>query len=231
MSEQELKLSDQNEREKKRKPYGAAVVCLLALGLIAWGLHALMGVKSNTKAKQPKISLMAPPPPPPPPPPKFEKKIEPPKEVKEVKVEQPTPKNDPPAPTPELKMDGPAGDGPSNFASGNITSEDLSKIGQDKGALGGSLNFNNYSIMLKSELQRYLNKKNNLRHRVYKVEMRVWLAGDGSVKKSELVTGTGDDDTDNEIKQAMLSVPSFSEAPPASMPQPIHLRIISTGKY
>jgi periplasmic protein TonB len=221
----------QPDEEKKKKPYAAIIICVIALALIAWGLHALMGTKSNTKAKQPKISLMAPPPPPPPPPPKFEKKIEPPKDVKEVKVEQPTPKQEPPAPAPELKMDGPAGDGPSNFASGSITSEDLSKIGQDKGVLGGNLNFNNYSILLKSELQRYLNKNSSLRHRTYKVELRVWLAADGTVKKSELVTGTGDDDTDSEIKQAMLKVPTLSEAPPASMPQPIHIRIISTGRF
>jgi protein TonB len=221
----------QPDEEKKGKPYLAIVICVIALALIAWGLHALMGTKSNTKQKQPKISLMAPPPPPPPPPPKFEKKIEPPKDVKEVKIEQPTPKAEPPAPSPELKMDGPAGDGPSNFASGNITSEDLSKIGQDKGVLGGNLNFNNYSILLKSELQRYLNKNNSLRHRVYKVEVRVWLASDGAVKKSELVTGTGDDDTDNEIKQALVKVPTFPEPPPANMPQPIHIRIISTGRF
>jgi protein TonB len=221
----------QVDENKKNKPYLALVVCLVALALIAWGLHALMGTKSNTKTKQPKISLLAPPPPPPPPPPKFEKKIEPPKDVKEVKVEQQVQKNEPPAPTPELKMDGPAGDGPSNFASGNITSEDLSKIGSDKGALGGNLNFNNYSIMLKSELQRYLTKKTNLRHRVYKVEVKVWLAGDGTVKKSELLSGTGDDDTDDAIKLALQSVPSFSEAPPANMPQPIHIRIVSTGRY
>jgi protein TonB len=220
----------QANEEKKSKPYVAAIVCLLALALIAWGLHALMGTKSNTKNRQPKISLLAPPPPPPPPP-KFEKKIEPPKDVKEVKVDQQPQKVEPPAPTPELKMDGPAGDGPSNFASGNITSEDLSKIGQDKGVLSGNLNFNNYSILLKSELQRYLNKKNSLRHRVYKVEVKVWLASDGTVKKSELVTGTGDDDTDNEIKEALVSVPTFSESPPNNMPQPIRVRIISTGKY
>jgi protein TonB len=203
----------------------------VALALIAWGLHALMGTKSNTKGKQPKISLMTPPPPPPPPPPpKFEKKIEPPKDVKEVKVDQQVQKAEPPAPTPELKMDGPAGDGPSAFASGKITSEDLSKIGTGKGELGTGLNFNNYSIMLKSELQRYLSKNNNLRHRQYKVEVHVWLAADGSLKKSEMLTGTGDDATDEEIKLALQSVPKFRDAPPANMPQPIRIRIVSTGR-
>ena len=217
--------------QKKSKPVIGIAVCVIVLALIAWGLHALMGSKAGKKTTQPKISLMTPPPPPPPPPPpKFEKKIEPPKDVKEVKVDQPTPKNEPPAPAPELKMDGPAGDGPSNFASGKISSEDLSKMGTDKGVLGGALNFNNYSTMLKAELQRYLNKDNALRHSVYKVEVRIWLASDGSVKRSELISGSGDDVTDQAIKQALANVPRFTEVPPASMPQPIRLRIASASR-
>jgi len=222
----ELKL----EQRKKGKPWVAVVVCGIVLALIAWGLHTLMGSKAGNKPRQPKISLMTPPPPPPPPPPpKFEKKIEPPKDLKEVKVEQQVQKAEPPAPTPELKMEGAAGDGPSAFSSGKITSEDLSKMGNGKGELGG-LNFNNYSIMLKSELQRYLSKDSNLRHRQYRVEVHVWLAADGSLKKSELINGTGDEATDDEIRQALASTPRFREAPPANMPQPIRLRIASVGR-
>lgn len=216
---------------KKSKPVVGIVVCVLVLVLIAWGLHALMGSKSGKKSVQPKISLMTPSlPPPPPPPPKFEKKIEPPKDLKEVKIEQPTPKNEPPAPAPELKMDGPAGDGPSSFASGKISSEDLSKMGTDKGVLGSALNFSNYSMMLKAELQRYLNKDNELRHSVYKVDVRVWLNNDGSVKRSELSSGSGDDVTDQAIKQALANAPKFTEVPPANMPQPIRLRIASANR-
>lgn len=207
------------------------VVGTLALALIAFGLYTLMGKKSNNKVKQPKISLMTPAaPPPPPPPPKFEKKIEPPKDVKEMKVDQQVQKEAPPAPSPELKMDGPAGDGPSAFASGKITSEDLSKIGTGKGPLGGSFNFNNYSMLLKTEMQRYLSKNNNLRRKNYKTEVRVWLGTDGSLKRYELVTGTGDDPTDEAIKEALASAPAFSEVPPANLPQPVRLRIVSTGR-
>ena len=100
-----------------------------------------------------------------------------------------------------------------------------------KGVLGSGFNFNNYSMLLKSELQRYLNKQGDLRHKQYKVEVRIWLAADGSVKRTELLSGTGDDATDEQIKQALLSVPRFSEVPPASMPQPVHLRILSMGRH
>ena len=84
--------------------------------------------------------------------------------------------------------------------------------------------------MLKAELQRYLNKDNALRHSVYKVEVRIWLASDGSVKRSELISGSGDDVTDQAIKQALANVPRFTEVPPASMPQPIRLRIASASR-
>ncbi len=203
----------------------------LVLALIAFGIHSMLGKKSAGKPKQPKISLMAPPPPPPPPPPKFEKKIEPPKETKEIKVDQPVQKVEQVAPTPELKMEGPAGDGPSAFSSGAITSEDLSKMGTDKGVLGASFNFNSYSIMLKSELQRYLSRNSSLRRQMYKVEVRVWLAPDGSLKKSELVSGTGDGDTDDAIKAALTNAPKFTQAPPENMPQPIRLSIVSSGRH
>jgi len=128
-------------------------------------------------------------------------------------------------------MEGAAGDGPSSFASGNITSEDLSKMGTGKGALSEGINFNSYSMMLKSELQRYLSKDGNLRHEMYKVEVRIWLAADGSVKKAELISGTGDEATDEELKKAMETLPKFTEAPPPTMPQPIRLRIVSTGRH
>lgn len=218
-------------RADRLKMAAGIVAAAVLLALAALGLHALIGSKSTGKPKQPKISLMAPPPPPPPPPPKFEKKIEPPKETKEIRVDQPVQKMEPVAPSPELKMEGPAGDGPSAFASGAITSEDLSKVGNDKGVLGSAFNFNSYSIMLKSELQRYLSKNTGLRRQVYKVELRVWLSADGSLKKTELVSGSGDDETDEAIRAALAAAPKFSQVPPENMPQPVRLAIVSSGRH
>jgi protein TonB len=222
--------------QKKPKPSNSkkyatmAVVVLVVFSLIGWGLYSLLGGKKGAKPKAPKISLIpTAPPPPPPPPPKLEKKPpEPPKDQKEIKIDQPVPKVEAPAPSPELKMDGPAGNGPSAFASGAITSEDLSKIGNGKGPLGNP--FNVYAGVLRTDLQRTLSKHSDLRRRVYRVEIHLWINPDGSIKRSELVGGTGDESTDAAIREALKNAPSFTEGPPANMPQPVRLRINSTGR-
>lgn len=196
---------------------------VLFLALAGGGLWALLGAMGKKPPRPPRITLLSPPPPPPPP--KIEKKPEPPREQKEIKVEKPAPKQDTPPPSPELKMEGPAGDGPSAFAAGKITNDDLSKLGKGGEAGGLFSPFNSYANLVKGELQRYLRKNEDLRKRRYSVEAHVWVNGGGKLKRFELVGSTGDSDTDEAIKQAMSSLPGFDEAPPPNMPQPIRLRI------
>lgn len=212
-----------------------ATVILVVLALIGWGLWALLGGTSNKPHRPPKITLLtSAPPPPPPPPPKFEKKPDAPTEQKEIKVEQPMPKQDTPQPTPELKMEGPAGNGPSAFASGKITSDDVSKLGSGTGTGGGEKSgmfnpFNNYANLLKGELERYLRRNNDLRQRNYTVEVHIWVTGGGQLKRFTVLGSTGDSNTDDAIKQAMSSLRGFDQPPPANMPQPIRLRIVAAG--
>lgn len=227
-----------NEPHPSRRLAGPIiiVVVLVMLGLIGYYVYGLMGHAKPVK-KAPKISLMTPPaPPPPPPPPKFEKKPEPPKEQKEMKVEQPPQKVDtpPPAPSQDLKMDGPAGDGPSAFGSGKITSEDLSKIGSGKpggtGAAERSGMFNpytNYTNLAKGELQRYLSKREALRRTRYALEVHLWVAPNGVISRFSLVGGSGDKDTDEVIAQALSSLPNLSQNAPANMPMPIRIRVVT----
>ena len=172
-------------------------------------------------------------PPPPPPPPKFEKKPDPPKEQKEMKVYQPVVKQEQAPPSPDLKMEGPAGDGPSAFGAGRVTNEDLSKVGKGSGGLGGKggmFNPNaNYANLLKGELQRYLSKNNALKRRRYAIDISVWVSANGGMERFELMGTTGDADTDDAIKKAVTELPSFTQKPPVGMPQPIRLRIITSG--
>ncbi len=205
-------------------------VAVLTLGALGYGVYTLTHAKSGKLKKQPKITLLAPalPPPPPPPPPKFEKKPEPPKEQKEMKIERPVENKVVQAPSPELKMDGPAGDGPSAFSAGKITSEDISKLGTGKAVAEktGMFNpFNNYASLAKGELQRHLAKNNALRRRVYTIEVHVWVAPSGALQRFELVGSSNDSDTDEAIRATLASLPSFSQSLPANMPQPIRLRI------
>lgn len=203
--------------------------------LLVTGALLLAGCeKAEQKKKAPKITLLTPPaPPPPPPPPKFEKKPEPPKQQKEMKVDQPVERKVEPQAAPELKMDGPAGNGPSAFGAGNITSEDLSKVGSGKAGgtekLGMFNPFNSYASAIKGELQRYLGKNNALRRRRYSVDVYVWLDGSGKIKRYEVIGTSNDGDTDEALRSAIAALPGFSEPMPASMPQPVRLRIVTGG--
>ena len=211
---------------------------VLSTSVAGYFVVSVLSGKSEKPRKAPKIALLTPPapPPPPPPPPKFEKKPDPPKEQKEMKVEAPVPKPEA-APTPELKMDGPAGDGPSAFAAGKVTNEDLSKLGTGKGTGTGGGDktglfnpYNNYANLLKGEMQRQLAKNGNLRRRRYAVEARVWVTTSGGLQRFELVGSTGDTDTDEAVQQALAALPGFTQGPPADMPQPIRLRIVAAGR-
>lgn len=221
--------------EKRQNLLIGLGICLVLAILVLGGYYLLSG-KSGGVKKPPKISLIPTTPPPPPPPPKEEKKPEPPKEQKEVKeVPQAPPKEAPPAPaTPDLKMDGPAGDGPSAFSSGKITSEDLSKFGTGGGGDGGGKGlfnpFTNYATMIKGELQRYLSKNKDLRQKAYKVEVHVWVAADGRLTRHDLIGSTGDSDMDEAIRQALAQMGTFTGGPPADMPMPVRLRLKAGGR-
>lgn len=215
---------------------GLIAVGAAVLALMAWGVYSFVSKIDDKPRKAPKISLIpTAPPPPPPPPPKEEKKPEPPKELnKPPPMEQP--KMTPPAPSADLKMDGPAGNGPSAFSAGKITSEDLSNVGKapvaatgGAGVSGGFSPFSYYANLIKGELQRQLARNKELREMAYKAEVQVWVNRDGSVSRFDLITGTGDKELDALLKKAIESANAFSAGPPEKMPQPIRLRI-STGR-
>ena len=216
------------EGNNRRDTVLTALAVIGVLALTGWGLYSLMGDHGSGHKKPPKISLLPDTPPPPPPPPK-EKPPEP-KEVKEVKVEQ-AKKEDAPPPDQSLKMEGAAGDGPSAFAAGKVTNEDLSKLGAGgDGNAGGLFNpFNSYAAEIKAELQRYLGRRSELKKRPYKIEVRLWVVDGGRIKRFELLGSTNDSDIDEAIRGALASLPTFSESPPANMPQPIKLRIVTGG--
>src|ERR1700740_816267 len=122
----------QGRAEDRRRWMLTAAGVVGVVAVIGVGLVSLMGGESSGSKKPPKISLMPTTPPPPPPPPKEEKKPEPPKEQK---VEQVGERKIAPPANPVLEREGAAGDGPSAFAAGKVTGEDLSKVG---GGTGGS---------------------------------------------------------------------------------------------
>jgi protein TonB len=190
------------------------------IGTVGAGIYSLIHTKPGRSHRPPQISLL-PALPPPPPPPKQEKKPEP-KEQKEIKEELPQKQEAPP--DNQAKMEGPVGNGPSPFAAGTITRDN---VFGDSDLFGP---FNSYAGLIKGELQRYLGKRADLRRTQYRIEVRVWVNADGRIKRSELLGSTGDADTDESLRQALAALPSFSQAPPSNMPQPIRLRVLAGGR-
>lgn len=218
---------DTEEKDKQRNLLIIGMLIVAILALVGYGLNSMLGGKGSAPKRPPKISLLPSTPPPPPPPPKEEKRPEPPKEQKEVKMSEDK-KEQPPA-DPSLKMEGAAGDGPSMFAAGKVTNEDLSRLGSGTG--GGLVNpFNTYAMTIKGELQRQLAKRSELKRRQYRIEILLWVAEDGRLKNYELLGTSKDDETDESIRAVLAALPSFSEAPPAKMPLPIKLRIVASGR-
>lgn len=219
-------MGDEETRTDRRNLALMVLAAIAVIAIVGFGIRSLLSGHGAVK-KPPKITLIPTTPPPPPPPPKEEKKPEPPKEQKEVKIE-PVEKKEQPPDNPELKMEGKAGDGPSAFASGKVTSEDLSRLGAGG---GGLLNpFNSYATSIRAELQRFLDRRSDLKRRRYRIEVRLWVADDGRLKRYELLGSTNDVDTDDAIRSALAKLPAFSEPPPPKMPQPIRLRIVAGGQ-
>ncbi len=198
---------------------GAAVIALLA-----WGITTLMGGKSQKPRKPPTVTLLPDKPPPPPPPPKEEKKPEPPKEEKrEMKVEPP--KEAVQAQNEPLKMEGMAGEGGSPFASGSV--------GRDYtgGAIGGTgaAMQGMFASRLQRHLQDQLNRSRKLREADYRVALRLWLRRDGSVERVELAQSTGNEDLDQQLRDAILQAGAMREPPPDNLSMPLRIRVTARG--
>lgn len=197
------------------------IVALMGLGVAA--LWFTLGQGSSAPRRQVvKIAVL--PDTPPPPPPKEEKKPEPEKvEAKpQPTPEQPKPVETPPAPQ-QLKMDGPAGDGPSAFAAGQVSQEYKGgEIGSGQGA--NRLQYAFFTNRLTRHIQSELARDDDLRGLDYRVQVRVWLAPGGAMEKVELLTSTGNPARDRDLRQALMQLPPVDQVPP-SLPQPLTLRI------
>lgn len=202
------------------------------LGLAIWGASSLMG-KSDKKAagrQTVKIAVLPDTPPPPPPPPK-EDKPEPPKDEPKqaVQTEQPKRVETPPQAAEALKMDGPAGDGPSAFQAGSITNEYRGgPVGGGSAAAPSASDrakFNFYARsaqqLLKSELDRTL-PKDIVR---LGARLQIWVGAQGRIERFE-VLGLSDRQAEERVRSALNDVSrGFRLVPPPGLPQPMELRL------
>jgi periplasmic protein TonB len=175
----------------------------------------------GTKAEPPKklvqeVRIIRPPPPPPevePPPPP------PPEEEVDLPKPDPTP-SDEPAPGDQLGVD----------AAGTGAGDGFGLVGRPGGrdllASGGSA-FAWYGGLIKNQILDLLGDDKKARSGSYSVVVRLWVRHDGTVEKANLMGSTGNTERDLAISRALAQLTRVSQAPPADMPQPISLRIVS----
>lgn len=177
--------ADGSTRRRSPAPWIAAMAGALLLAAGAWGVRHLVG-DAKPPARQVARIAVLPDMPPPPPPPKVERKEEPKPDTKPQPQVDPTPK--PVAsPQPEpLKMEGPAGDGPSAFAAGAVTQD---YVGGPTGAGAGTavdraqerLYANSVRQLLRDELERQLAADAG----ELTAQLALWVAADGRIARWE----------------------------------------------
>jgi len=201
------------------------LILLICGGIAAVGCGGVLMVRSflDSAAPAPKklvqeIKVIRPPPPeelPPPPPP-------PPEE--EVNIKEPEQQPDPVAsnepPPGDLGLD----------AEGTAGSDGFGLLGRKGGrdllGTGGSA-FSWYAGLLKGEILDELQRVKSARTGAYAVSVKVWVRADGSVERIRLAQSTGDRERDRDIENALARIGRVSQSPPADMPQPVSLRIVS----
>ena len=199
----------------------------LSVTLIAAGTFALMRNFLSSPAGPPQkvvqeIHLIRPPPPPPdlppPPPPPPEEKVV---DVHERDKPDPTPSNEPP-PGEQLGLDADGTAGGDAFGLvGNKGGREL--LGQ-----GGSA-YVWYAGLVKNQILEQLNTEKQAHRGEYSLMVRVWVRNDGSIDRVRVVEGSGNRERDQAIEAALTRMGRLSQAPPADMPEPINLRIVSRG--
>ena len=197
-----------------------AVVVFVGLGLFWLVKNFLAGTPPATKKVVQEIHVIRPPPPPPdqppPPPPPPEEKVD----LHEPEPEpDPVASNDPP-PGEQLGLDADGSAGSDGFGLA------ARKGGRDLLASGGSA-YTWYAGLLKTEILGKLQDEKSVRSGSYTVLVRVWVKADGSIEKIRLTQSSGSRERDKAIEDALTRIDRVSQAPPADMPQPISLRIVS----
>jgi protein TonB len=97
----------------------------------------------------------------------------------------------------------------------------------DKPAATARLDFTFYTGVLQQQLQAEFGRRDKIRHGNYQVELKLWIERDGAIRRFQLLGSSGSEEMDREIQLAMADLPRVRQAPPADMPQPVHIRLTS----
>jgi protein TonB len=205
---------------KKSRYLPATVLIVVVLGLAGGAFGFVRGILKGGGAPKKvvqEIQVIRPPPPPdlPPPPPP------PPDEQVDIAEPEPEPvANEDAAPAEQLGLDAEGGAGGDAFG---LLGR---KGGRDLLGSGGSA-FSWYAGLIKNEILDQLQEVKAARSGAYSVVVKIWVRSDGSVERIRLAQSTGDRERDVAIESALTRIDRISQGPPADMPQPVSLKIIS----
>lgn len=192
----------------------------LGAGAVAFVRGLLHGAPAPTKKVVQEIRVIRPPPPPPdlppPPPPPPEEKVDVPDPQQK---EDPTPSNEPP-PGEQLGLDA------EGTAGGDAFGLVGNKGGRDLVGTGGSA-FSWYAGLVKNQILDALGAEQRAKVGAYSVIVRVWVRDDGTIERVRIAQSSGDRERDRMIEAALSRIERLPQAPPADMPEPISLRIVS----
>jgi len=214
-------------KPRRKRRYLPVIVLGLAVSVVGVGAVAfvrgiLSGAAPPTKKVVQEIHVIRPPPPPPdlppPPPPPPDEKVDVPDPVEKP---DPTPSNEPP-PGGQLGLDA------EGTAGGDAFGLLGNKGGRELVGTGGSA-FAWYAGLLKNEILDTLGAEKQARTGSFSVIVRVWVRNDGTIDRVHIVQSSGDRERDRAIENALSRITRLSQAPPADMPEPISLRIVSRG--
>jgi periplasmic protein TonB len=194
------------------------VLAVVGVGVILFMRHFLSQEAPAAKKVVQEIRVIRPPPPPPeapPPPPPPEEKVD----LKEPEPEPDPVQSDEPPPAEQLGLDAEGSAGSDGFGLA------ARKGGRDLLASGGSA-YAWYAGLLKNEILGRLQDEKKVRAGSYTIQVRVWVKPDGTVERIRFIQSSGNGERDKAIEEAITRV-RLSQAPPADMPQPISLRIVS----
>lgn len=201
----------------------AALGLLVGLGFVVAGLARSSG---QAKPHLQQIALLKQPPPPPPKPP--EKLPEPPKVKDEVKIDQP--KLDAPKPDDAKPADDkPASDKPLGLDADGTAGSDGFGLAANRGGRellstgsGGSGRY--YTGLLQRNFYEALLRNRKTPLGEFSVVVSVWLADDGRVQRSEIVSSSGNPQTDSLVQATLAEMNPLREVPPSSLRQ-VQLRL------
>jgi periplasmic protein TonB len=200
------------------------LLILAVLAGIGYGIKKLLGGGPTHKKQITTVKLLPDTPPPPPPPPPKEPPKETPKEQPKEAPKEPEPKPAETPPAETLKMEGAAGDGPSPFQSGAVNNEykggAVATIGSD-----GGVKYRWYAGLVKSQIERAIERDKKLTQGQYKIVVSVWLKPNGQFERLSVDQSDTTPDIEQGIREALNDLPAMQDSPPENMPMPIRLRI------